>query len=1041
MARQLSLAVQEHLNTGEAIDPLMIVGISFAPGQETLYADRDLGEVLNPHIKGKILEFGELETITRLDGNGSSSSISFRVDDANGDIKWILNNTDIIYNKVVVYQHFANTSFQNMIPLFEGVLATPIEWEEGSRSVQLTAITRQSNYEVGFALDESTVPVFHQSLLDKVWPMVFGSPLYTPVLDLQEIPTGILVNPIYITDPSFPFRVQELSDQMDAVRAEVFDKGVDYALYNRWLDLYKTSYIPAGESSQFGKTKLSMFTTDALEGLHLREAFKPAYYQMMAIIDEDLNNYLNWSRDKQFRLATLKEERTFTIQQWELQNSRQSRSNAIIGGYRFPPGRYLCKINEETFYISFPYAPPGVHPDASASVTIDPVMPPYVYTPGQGIAGSRFIQAGAQVEILDNFPGGYHHVASITPGVVEGVYAWQSINGFRRLARVPGQYWGTRTEVKGGYTITYIVTTRPLATVAYFENITTQAAEDAIARIKNLPPGTETVKIQNKIEWENEIFVNFQSTIGPNTVDIIIWLIQHYTIYTFDHATFSAVWTHVNPYPANFALLDRPNVDELIKDIAYQSRCAVWIKNGVYYIKYLPASPNITNTISGTDIIFGTLKVSASSTDQLVTKYIASWKPDGLQEATTIIVKNNVERFGILEEEHDFFIYDNYNTVLKSATFWLIRKSNIWKIVNAECFLTKLGIETLDDVLLSLVENTSNGGAFVTNDPAGVACQVESAQYNSENNSIVLELWTGIKFGSMDVYPFARPADSSVSLAFPTYGDHYRGDLPQIPFDNAAPNIPKFNASQPNPPIKTEVKQRHYTVTYIMGPAEPSTKGDTYPSDQKTTVDYGSRPLSPKIVPARATPPADNYEYKKPPVPIEIKPPTGASPINTDTGLGDGGGGEGSGTGIPGYVFSRGDDGTLWNVYAYLDGPGIAPTLLLATELHGDSELIGIETEWVTIFTSTVDTVTRYWFYTQHLAIMPVKMASNSAGEIYPRGKEIVEAAWNTTVTQIQIGEGYNIPVDTWAMACRIWNGTSFIYETQVPVWRFAAPD
>jgi hypothetical protein len=40
-------------------------------------------------------------------------------------------------------------------------------------------------------------------------------------------------------------------------------------------------------------------------------------------------------------------------------------------------------------------------------------------------------------------------------------------------------------------------------------------------------------------------------------------------------------------YPANFALTQRGNVLDLIEDIAWQSRCVTYIRNGVVYIKYL----------------------------------------------------------------------------------------------------------------------------------------------------------------------------------------------------------------------------------------------------------------------------------------------------------------------------------------------------------------------------------------------------------------------------------------------------------------------
>ena len=70
------------------------------------------------------------------------------------------------------------------------------------------------------------------------------------------------------------------------------------------------------------------------------------------------------------------------------------------------------------------------------------------------------------------------------------------------------------------------------------------------------------------------MYITFQSSVGPNIVDILDYIIDNYTDLTYDQASFDYVRTKLAPFPANFPLLQRKNVIAVLKEIVFQSRCA-----------------------------------------------------------------------------------------------------------------------------------------------------------------------------------------------------------------------------------------------------------------------------------------------------------------------------------------------------------------------------------------------------------------------------------------------------------------------------------
>ncbi|KKM26979.1 hypothetical protein LCGC14_1579350, partial [marine sediment metagenome] len=331
------------------------------------------------------------------------------------------------------------------------------------------------------------------------------------------------------------------------------------------------------------------------------------------------------------------------------------------------------------------------------------------------------------------------HIANLIPSIeVKEVMAFRLVNGVEKLVSVPSRYYTINlSESIAGQTATTIRLNRPL---------TQYLGED----------------------WKDGLYVSLISTEGPNTADIIEYIVDTYTEYTIDAASFAAVAASLTEYPSDFALLDREDALKVIEDIAWQARCAVFIVNDVIFIKYLAAEESEELTLTESDIDFGTFTLEFSETDELVTVFKALWSDDySKEEGNQVVLRNNIPKYGKLEQEYDFFIYNIESLVVKSATFWMIRFSNTWKIAVFTTFLQTLQLEILDTVELDF-----NNQLVASAPIKGV---VESADYNSENQKIEYRIWTSVRSGEMSTYGFAWPATADIALVYPTDDDPFAG--------------------------------------------------------------------------------------------------------------------------------------------------------------------------------------------------------------------------------------------------------------------------
>lgn len=350
------------------------------------------------------------------------------------------------------------------------------------------------------------------------------------------------------------------------------------------------------------------------------------------------------------------------------------------------------------------------------------------------------IETGASVRLNERDDVVY--VANILPSTVHAVYSYRTLkSGLRVLSPVPSGYY-TKYESHNLGTIDVTAFKFPIA----------------LPNIAGL-------------NWEDDLYITLTSSVGPNVVDIIEHLIVTYTDGgTANAANFAAIKAKFvdgsdELYPANFALLERPNVLDEIARIAWEARCAVYRVGGEFFLQYLSEEPTENVTFSEADIDSEeNIKVVYPQTEGLVTRLVATWHPNYLplengKKPQQLIYRHNIKLYGMQSEEIDFHIYNNKECVEKSATFWMIRKSNTWKRIQFKAFLKDLKLDLFDCIAFSFAKN------YVANtDVKGVLLQ---ATYDPNNHCILMEVELPIKAGEMSPYKWYWPAQEGEADPFP----------------------------------------------------------------------------------------------------------------------------------------------------------------------------------------------------------------------------------------------------------------------------------
>lgn len=826
MARTVPAAVTTRLANDLGEKPMVVVECLWNgdDGSTEFYAEQKIPTA--PHVKPKVLSVPPFDEVVQITGGGQSSEVPVELSDSDGAIKALFNTIDFHKITVQLWFYLQGTDFETeKLKLFRGQINSPVNWTEGGRRFAFSVVNRIEDVEVGFSAEEGDFPKLPEELIGKTWPLCFGTTINVPALKAVPAVSGILAGDgVGIRDFTLERRIA-LAEEITCPQTPI---GYRCATVASGAGTYRAVCNIAYETDQ------SCLQARCVEierlNLELEEQTSYEFSQITIFGGDEFPQGRRITLNIQGGLFTGRFDGTPTnpTDVFSIESRRHPDND----------GNNQVIVEPEQTEIESK-CPSGVQ-DAQDSDFTETAYGP-VFT---GIRTSRVQWEAYRNELPANFfwaAGGATvtmqtrqeivYVANIIPSTVRRVAAWRTLNGNRFLLTVPNAFYTVRQTDFTGYQVMEIVFQRPLS-----------------SEQQSRGGG-----------WSDDIYVTQISSVGPNTVDILEWFIDTYTSYAKD-GSFATIKPKLENYPMHFPLLDRPNILTILSEIARQARCALWLKDDTFFLKYLSETPTPVDDIGEADILaddetgLGTLEIELTPTDGeqgLITKYTLDWKKDhSLDDPNTLILRHNVNKYGTHATRDDYFTFAHLKLVLKTGTFWLIRRANTWKRIRFSTSLEFINLEAFDAVTFTLPD--------VATDPfVGI---IEKAVLDSANKQINFEAWTPIRAGEMEPYDFAYPADIARYSKFPSDEARDRNEA-------GSGNEPNFSTiAPPGHPLETNTSGVYSGISLgcngeavvslepgvcrqDFGDRNPSDTGDTKPgvntpSGTSKQVSEGSSPIS-----------------------------------------------------------------------------------------------------------------------------------------------------------------------------------------------------
>ena len=731
--------VLAHLQTDHGAEPVIIVEIQWvADGPTIMYSDQKLSGLNYPYPT--ILQISDFDTAMQVGGSGDSQQISVTLDDTDGRLRTLIDKNDIHKRLVWVYQGFQGLTTAHKFLLFKGEISSPIIWSEGNRTLTLDVLTRQEDAEVGFSMEEGDFLSVPEEALGKVWPLVFGEVCNIKALQVRAPRRGALVVGEGVHDFTLPNRICQagyLQCEKISTGTETRLVPCDYGLCSEEIDTYGPDFdcIDARWNA-ICELEYLLFQQMAYENAHIEIKDGDKFPQDQTVtVNIGGALFTGIFNGTDFRVIDRFHPEFNEI---ELIPCRpiQERHRGLVGVKEFIIGvdpdspqaaeYHTWQLTEaESVYEPNPNSP-NLDYCLKGATALVPGMaggPADAQTALDNMPTSSFAWLPPSTEVFLEAEAELLYIVSLIPGTINHVAAYKKQPvGPDLLLEVPTEWYTIYETNYVGYEVVEI--------------------------------GMEKRLSLRDSNWGDEIYVSFNSDVGPNPVDIIQWLVEKYTSLAVDVASFASVQADMGNYPTNFVLKGRMNVLALLQDIAYQIRCATYIRNGVIFIKYLAAEPASVRTITASDILAQSFQITHTPSEDLVTKSVVKWQSteapgrDGTEIEKTIILKHNVPKYGVHEEEYNYYTQNTFSTILKSATFWQIRNSHTWKYVEFDTTIKHLDLDLFDCITLNLTQFSATP----------IKCVITEASFNNKNNTVHFKAWTPVRAGTTESYSLAWPA-------------------------------------------------------------------------------------------------------------------------------------------------------------------------------------------------------------------------------------------------------------------------------------------
>ncbi|RTL31266.1 MAG: hypothetical protein EKK55_01060 [Rhodocyclaceae bacterium] len=689
-------------------------------------------------IRGWLAGVTPLTSTVGPDWSAATTDVAITINDAGGELYGALTfpSAPVETSTARMYLHFAETTKADLVLLAKGRVTSPISYSEATRQLTFTLFADHRSESATIVLDQTLDSLVPDESDGKVVPLVFGVPRDVPAVLIRKGPVTFLTQDIDSADTQF-----------DCESDHTFPGGT---IKVRVEDEYMNADVN-GDTITVTSRNVAAFTAVT--------ASRPSN-------SPDVSNpFVLWIDSDQNAAG-----QHIIIDGDDVpgtHSTNQARLCVAQKGRKLLFDRPWTRNTGDTWVIG-----------AGIPVTAKRYAFDWLDTAGPANANQWTIQAGARVSQAGQEFKTYL-VSSVPATELLRVRAYRTyqqgrlgITG-RKLVDVPQDLYVATNQ-------TYLLPNDEGTLVG----VTCTQIRFPVA-LEYLNQG-----------WDDDtVYVTVKSSTGANVVDQIQWLLEEKTNITVDAASFAAVRSKVSKYRADHAILDATDALELVHDMAYQARCAIFISNGVAKIRYLSQAPTPVYTLRNDRNLVDSFGLELTDVTELYTSTAVTWRRGytGGDQDKRFRTSKNIDRFGVLPDARDYSIYQRKSLVTKSSTFWALRKSRTWKMIHVVADMRLLPFEPFDGIELRLNEAGQSVAVLI---PDGTIAEVYSVRYSPKPHAVELLLWLPIESGGNFTSSNAYLSDA---------GDTSIADPSPKPAKNTIARIAPFAFSMYSEPMQQTV--------------------------------------------------------------------------------------------------------------------------------------------------------------------------------------------------------------------------------------------
>jgi hypothetical protein len=793
----------------EGTEPIIIIRIEWGQGSGFHFYNDKTAPLTRGD--GRIISFSPISATQQGNQSSNVSQASVVVDDFDGKLKGVVDVSEMEGSPATVFHQFLNTPGSST-EVLSGRVSGPVVWDEGERTVSFDIVTEIESDLIGFSADSEQFDANNDVAVGKPWPLVFGKPAHVPAVLVQTIPESITLRPIsfganFFNEDMFteveenkktvtlkqdsalqqiiktPFNSQDLViseiNKIDVEEPEKFPQDVDVQ-----VEIGGVIFNGKFSGGKFNVTEANgaRYVDILLDGTTQDEpdAFNPKVAWLKRN-DVDLVN--NWCQVEYTHTEASGFQRKEIVENLCI---RQEGTKCWFKrpwlAKEFPGATILEDEDGET-----DYALPGVGAKFSAVIAVpsnglvidvQEFLVNYQtklkqFDTAQKTADADKSQLGPLIRQLELIK----FIKSAFWNVSEGatIKLWYENITAEELGTTGDIYVANFFESASVDAVYAVRTVKEHDRVQkeVFVPIPKQYYEVDLSRDTNVPELAgqlvTTLEFSRGLDsyvgqgWKkNAIYVTLTSTVSSNTSTQLEFILGNYTDLVPNAGSFATAAGQVTKYPSHFYILGEPNALALAKDIAFQARLGLILDSEEVRIKYLSEKPvSSVLTLDEDTTRFKTMSLGFTPIDNVITRIKGTWRRSGAPdidkktEDRTLTFSNNTNKFGVKEQDINFFIYNDESLVRKSMNFWLNRFSYSWRLIDLETFTDAMGLQVFDDVLIF-------HSVFLLPFSSQIS-EIRGFSHDVHNAAVNLNIWVPVVSGETDVAPFAYLEDAADS--------------------------------------------------------------------------------------------------------------------------------------------------------------------------------------------------------------------------------------------------------------------------------------